>query len=421
MNCESFDVLVIGAGAAGITAALQAARAGAAVCLVEKNGIPGGTMTVSGIHYPGIFNAWGRQVIAGIGWELVAKTLETMGRPMPDFSRTDMTRHWEHQILLDPVIFAAIVDRELLAAGVTIKYHTMLGALSGEESGWAVTLCGRDGLYEVKSKVVADCSGDANAAKLAGYEVRTSEPCQPGTMSVYATGYHLKSLDLDAIGNAFLEAVRKGEVCAEDTGWAGGFNPNVLIKRGNNSNHISGINACDSAGRTKIEIAGRESLLRLYRFLRRQPGLEQLEVRLDGPECGVRETRTIVGEDTVTAADYAAGRKYPDALCNAFYPIDLHDAKVGLDKRGLAPGTVPQVPRGALIPAHSRRFVAAGRLLSSDRLANSALRVQAVCMATGQAAGAMAALSAKSGADPLRLELAEIRALLKRHGAIVPE
>ena len=58
MNCESFDVLVVGAGAAGITAALQAARAGAAVCLVEKNGIPGGTMTVSGIHYPGIFNAW---------------------------------------------------------------------------------------------------------------------------------------------------------------------------------------------------------------------------------------------------------------------------------------------------------------------------------------------------------------------------
>ena len=168
MNCESFDVLVVGAGAAGITAALQAARAGAAVCLVEKNGIPGGTMTVSGIHYPGIFNAWGRQVIAGIGWELVAKTLETMGRPMPDFSRADMTRHWEHQIPLDPVIFAAIVDRELLAAGVTIKYHTMLGALSGEESGWAVTLCGRDGLYEVKSKVVADCSGDANAAKLAG-------------------------------------------------------------------------------------------------------------------------------------------------------------------------------------------------------------------------------------------------------------
>lgn len=78
-------------------------------------------------------------MIAGIGWELVAKTLETMGRPMPDFSRADMTRHWEHQIPLDPVIFAAIVVRELLAAGVTIKYHTMLGALSGEESGWAVT------------------------------------------------------------------------------------------------------------------------------------------------------------------------------------------------------------------------------------------------------------------------------------------
>ncbi len=421
MNSESFDVLVVGAGAAGICAALQVARAGSTVCVVEKNGIPGGTMTVCGIHFPGLFNAWGHQVIAGIGWELVAKTLQTMGRPMPDFSRTDMKHHWEHQIPLDPVIFAAVVEQELLAAGVTLKYHTMLGALCEKESGWAVTLCGRDGLYEVECKVVVDCSGDANATKLAGYEVRTSETCQPGTMSVYSTGYNLESLDIEAIGKAFDEAVRKGEVCAEDTGWAGGFNPAVLFQHGNNCNHISGINACDSAGRTRIEIAGRESLLRLYRFLRRQPGLEHLEFRLDGAECGVRETRTIVGEDTVTAPDYAAGRKYPDALCNAFYPIDLHDAKKGLDKRGLAPGTVPQVPRGALIPAHSHRFAAAGRLLSSDRLANSALRVQAVCMATGQAAGAMAALSAQSGVDPIKLDLTAIRALLKKHSAIVPE
>ena len=65
---ESFDILVAGAGTAGVCAAIQAARAGASVCLVEKNGIPGGTITAAGIAYPGIFHAWGKQVIAGIGW-----------------------------------------------------------------------------------------------------------------------------------------------------------------------------------------------------------------------------------------------------------------------------------------------------------------------------------------------------------------
>jgi hypothetical protein len=82
---------------------------------------------------------------------------------------------------------------------------------------------------------------------------------------------------------------------------------------------------------------------------------------------------------------------------------------------------VPTVPRGALLPEGSRNFLVAGRCLSSDRLANSALRVQATCMATGQAAGAMAALSAAKGADPEQLSLADVHALLREHGAIVPE
>ena len=78
------------------------------------------------------------------------------------------------------------------------------------------------------------------------------------------------------------------------------------------------------------------------------------------------------------------------------------------------------MPRGALLPIGSRNFLVAGRCLSSDRLANSALRVQATCMATGQAAGAMAALSAATGVDPEFLDLADIRAMLRQCGAIVP-
>ena len=420
MSMETFDVMVIGAGAAGLCAAVQAGRAGAKTVLVEKNGICGGTITMSGVNYPGIFQAWGRQVIGGIGWELVQKTLEEAGLPLPDFREFDAECHWRNQIRIDAVLFAALADRMLADAGVDVRFHTMLAALKEEDDDWRVTLCGKDGLYPVFARRVIDCTGDANLSKLLGAELRTSDPCQPGTLCVYATGYDPEKLDIDALRTAFEEAAARGEVSCEDTGWSNGFNPHFLFSRGNNSNHISGINAADSAGRTRIEIAGRASLLRLYRFLKKQPGLEKLEFKLNAAECGVRETRTIVGLETVTAEEYAAGKKYKDAVSHAFYPIDLHDAKVGLDKRNLAPGIVPTVPRGALIPRNTRHLLAAGRILSSDRLANSALRVQATCMATGQAAGALAALSVRLGVPAEEIPMPELRRLLEANRAIVP-
>lgn len=417
---ESFDILVAGAGTAGVCAAIQAARAGASVCLVEKNGIPGGTITAAGIAYPGIFHAWGKQVIAGIGWELVERTRQESRDPLPNLCDTNLNEHWRYQVQIDPVIFAALCDEEFEKAGVTVKYHTMIGAAETAADGIGLTLCGKDGLYPVFARRVIDCTGDANLSKLLGAELRTSDPCQPGTLCVYAIGYDPEKLDIDALRTAFEEAAARGEVSCEDTGWSNGFNPHFLFSRGNNSNHISGINAADSAGRTRIEIAGRASLLRLYRFLKKQPGLEKLEFKLNAAECGVRETRTIVGLETVTAEEYAAGKKYKDAVSHAFYPIDLHDAKVGLDKRNLAPGIVPTVPRGALIPRNTRHLLAAGRILSSDRLANSALRVQATCMATGQAAGALAALSVRLGVPAEKIPMSELRRLLEANQAIVP-
>jgi hypothetical protein len=81
---------------------------------------------------------------------------------------------------------------------------------------------------------------------------------------------------------------------------------------------------------------------------------------------------------------------------------------------------VPTIPLRALAPKGSRNLLVAGRSISSDRLANSALRVQASCMAMGQAAGAAAALAAAQGASPLEVPIAEVRALLGKHGAILP-
>ncbi len=121
----------------------------------------------------------------------------------------------------------------------------------------------------------------------------------------------------------------------------------------------------------------------------------------------------------ITRDDYVSGRKFPDAVAYSFYPIDLHDEQ-GIRPKPLAKNVVPTIPLGALIPKDSRNVLVAGRCLSSDRLANSALRVQASCMAMGQAAGVVAVLAARSGKTPSRVPLEEIRRTLAAQGAIVP-
>ncbi|NBQ02675.1 MAG: FAD-dependent oxidoreductase [Opitutae bacterium] len=87
------DVLVVGSGSAGTTAAIQAGRAGAKTLLMERNSQLGGTTTTGGVAYPGLFDAWGKQVISGIGWELVKESVELDGGKFPDFSKVPRAHH----------------------------------------------------------------------------------------------------------------------------------------------------------------------------------------------------------------------------------------------------------------------------------------------------------------------------------------
>ena len=271
--------------------------------------------------------------------------------------------------------------------------------------------------------LVIDTTGYANAA-LTGLPVHIPDENQPVTLSCQAIGYDPEDLDIDFINRAFDAEVKAGLLAYTDASW-NTTSPNIgrwLENRGVSANHIHHINARNSEGKTRLELESRKSLLRLYRFLRQQDGLKNLVIEQISPECGVRETATIRGKRTVTVEDYQSGRIWDDAVCYSFYPIDLHKSSGGgLQMEPLADGVVPTLPRGALLPAGSSNFLVAGRCIASDRLANSALRVQATCMATGQAAGAMAALSASTGVDPAELPMADVYALLREHGAIVPE
>jgi hypothetical protein len=419
-----YDVVVLGGGTAGVIAAAQAGRIGAKTLIVEKSGVFGGTITNGGVNFPGLFHAWGKQVISGIGWELVSRCVREAGEFLPDFS--DYQRpHNLLQIRVNPFIYTALCDEFLVDAGVDILLHTMPAVINrnSDQQGWDLSLCTKTGLFNITAGVVIDATGDANAVTMAGFETNTPEENQPATLACRASGYNLEDLDLAAINQSFDNAVKAGRLSYTDASWSM-TTPNIAVwleNYGAAVNHIHHINAHDSQSKSSLELAGRRSQFRLFQFLKKQPGLEKLVIEYCSPECGIRETKTIKGKSTVTAEDYQSGRVWEDALCNAFYPIDLHTSdKDGLDKRYLQKGTVPTVPRGALLPSGSTNLIAAGRSISSDRLANSALRVQATCMATGQAAGAMAALSIQKGIELENLKIQDIQELLVEHGAIVP-
>ena len=100
LRSVSADVLVIGGGTAGTIAAIQAGRLGARTILVESGSQLGGTTTTGGVDFPGLFHAWGKQVIAGIGWELVVEAVKLNSGDLPDFAKPTGRQHWRHQVRL---------------------------------------------------------------------------------------------------------------------------------------------------------------------------------------------------------------------------------------------------------------------------------------------------------------------------------
>lgn len=415
---ERYDVVVIGGGAGGFPAAVQAARAGARTLLVEKNAALGGTTTMAGVFTCALFHAWGKQVISGIGWEAVTRAMSVAGTPLPNFADWSQP-HYRLAARVTPALYAGVLDELVLDSGADLLLHTMLADVVREGDGWQVRLCGKEGLHTVWARTLVDASGDANAVGMLDLERRTSEELQPGTLMFRLGGYDAGAVDDAALSAAYRAAIADGRLHENDFNSRDDPLPALVRGRGVNKVHVVDIRAATSLERTHAEIQGRRVLMRLVTFLRSQPGLEGVTVDSWSPETGIRETCTAVGEVTITGDDYASGRLWDDAISYSFFPIDVHTAD-GVDFRPLEPGTYPTIPRAALVPRGERSLLVSGRAISADRVANSAARVQASCMAIGQAAGANAALAADRGLAVMDVPVDDVRALVRAHGAIVP-
>lgn len=410
------EILVIGGGTAGVIAAIQAGRPGCSTVLVENGSQLGGTITTAGVAFPGLFHAWGKQVISGIGWELVTETVRMDDAKLPDFTIPTGKQHPKHQVRINPYLYTLLAEEKCLEAGVQIRYYETPVKAEFNGKQWEVETIGKDTHVKIVCNQLIDCTGNAAVTSLAGFKVLRENETQPGTQIFQIDGYDINSVDLPALQKSFEEEVKKGNLLYTD---ARGNIAGILRTKGDNSQHVLKADSSTSELHTQTNIQGRTSVLRLLRFLRKFPGCEKTKLVRLQPETGVRETYRIDGEYQVTRDDYVTGKVFEDSIAYSFYPIDLHDSK-GIVPKHLEEGIVATIPLRALIPKGSKNFLVAGRCISSDRMANSALRVQASCMAMGQAAAATAVLANKLNITPLEVPLSKLKPFLKEYDAIVP-
>src|SRR5690554_2249891 len=335
---------------------------------------------------------------------------------LPDFTIPTGRQHWRHQIRINPNIYVLLAEEKCIEAGVKIRYYETPVKATFQNNKWEVETIGKGTNTKIICDQVIDCTGNAYLTALAGLNVLREENNQPGTQIFKIDGYDIDSLDLKTIQESFKKEVDKGTLLYADArGNIGG----ILRSQGDNAQHVLKADSTTSETHTQTNIRGRASILRLIRFLRQFSGLENIHLVSLQTETGVRETFRIDGEYQVTHKDYITGTVFDDSLAYSFYPIDLHDPK-GIIPKHLEQGVVPTIPLRALIPKGSRNFIVAGRCISSDRLANSALRVQASCMAMGQIAAAAAVLASKKNTTPLNVPIDELKTLITNHGGIVP-
>jgi hypothetical protein len=185
-----------------------------------------------------------------------------------------------------------------------------------------------------------------------------------------------------------------------------------------NSTRVGGL-GIDPWDITRAEWAARRQMRELVRFLRKRvPGFEHSYNAQSGTAIGVRETRRILGDYRLTGEDVLTARKFDDAVARGSYPVDIHDPEgKGTVLRRLPPHEAYDIPLRCLLPRGLDQVLTAGRCISGSHEAHSSYRVTPIAMATGHAAGACAALAARSGRIPREIPHQEVQRELLRQGA----
>lgn len=415
------EVLVLGAGPAGVSAAITAAREGAKTVLVEQMGEVGGIATA------GLMSHWTGNTEGGFYEEILDRSAESKERVGHKFNGGARQ-------IINPEKLKTVFLEMLMEAGVELRLYTFVSdvIMDGDTVKGVITES-KSGREAILADIVVDATGDGDAAAKAGapFFIGRKEDgrMQPATIMFKVAGvdvergvfpggfeetFEIPAGDLQTLGRQYIPAPA-GHVLLYKTTLPGVVTCNM-------SNCI-GIDGTKAEDLTRATVECRRQMNVIVDFLRKiVPGFENCYLISSASLIGVRETRHFEGEAVITEQDIAEARVFDDwVVTKASFNFDVHNMTGnGLDETG-SQKTFTQtkgytIPYGCFVPKKVDNLYLAGRNISGTHMAHSNYRVMPICVNMGQAVGISAALCVKNHETPRNLKAVQVQKRLTELG-----
>lgn len=416
---KEYDVLVAGAGPAGICAAVAAAREGVTVALIERYGVLGGNLTVGFVG----------PILGIVGSGTMRDELvQLLGVPENDMLGWKGKKHDVEQA---KIALEELVDQE---SNIDVYLQSMVSdVIMEQERIRGLVISGNEEPYILGGKIVIDATGDANVCVHAGCEIekgREDGLMQPVSLEFTVDGVDEKKGvicvgDIDPVkldGSRFLDYCKQ---CADQgllpkTLAAVRLHPTVYSgERQVNTTQENGVDVTKTEQIFRADVALRKQIRTLVQFFRDHlPGYENCKCIASGDTTGIRESRRVIGDYVITAEELAAGKRFKDVIVHkAEFIVDIHNPSGA----GQAEETIQyckpyDLPYRCFIPKGIANLYTAGRCISGTHRAHASYRVMSICMAMGEAVGVAAALCAKKNCDTRNLQISELQKTLCRKG-----
>ena len=387
------QVIVAGGGPSGVIAAVAAARSGADTLLIERYSFLGGNGTAGLMTcYNGFRNQRAPetlQTVKGIPAEYIAELVRLGGVAEKD----NYERNFTHDVTKGDIPYTVPFDPEaakmaslnlIRKEGVKLRLHSwVVGPMLDGARVTGVVVESKSGRQAIAADIVIDCTGDGDIAARAGAPF----------MSPATTGDRMPMSLMYRIGGVPAAQGAFGGIRIRDrvVRWGPGFGGDGL----------------DVENLTRAEVETRVKLWEQIEQLRKKPGMESIAL-LDTPmSIGVRETRRIEGEYTLTEKDALAGVRFPDVIAISSNPMPSYKGKrYFFQHEGF------DIPYRALVPKKVEGLVLSGRCISCEQGPFQSARSMAPAMAVGHASGCAAALAATTGVPPRKLSVKALQKLL---------
>lgn len=417
---NKFDLIVVGGGFAGVAAAISAAKQDIDVLLIEKYNSLGGA-AVNSLVMP--FMSF---------WTYTPKTKEKVFLSGDIFLEiiTEMNKisgYKEISIGFDEEILKLVLNRMALKYGVNLLFNTTVtqAAVSNGKIT-SVKALGKSLPLELFADNFIDATGDAELSMLAGCSFKVGREkdqlCQPMTLCFRMSGVDKKKFceNRSKINPLYNQFKQKGLIKnpREDVLIFGNYNDGVLHF---NSTRIVKRNPTDPFEVTKAEIEAREQVFELHNFLKENiEGFENSRVLSTALQIGIRESRKIDGEYTLTVEDLKSLARFDDAIAVANYDIDIHNPEgSGTSHYYFEDGQWYEIPYRCLIPKNMDNLLVAGRCISSTHEAQASYRIMPFCAELGQAAGTAVAVAVKNKTSVRNVDVGQVQKILRTQGFLI--